>query len=285
MKKSILRKLFFLVTAAILLVTMLPVQVLAAVPTAPSGLFGITLNGGTVELHWTDNSTDETGFIVQRAPDIGGLEPGPFAQIGPNPTVAANITTYTDNTVSASTGYWYRVAAVNADGNSFFSNQVRIITPRSMPQISLVTPAPPVANFSEGSNLIEASASVPGSTIATSEYQLIFNNEPGTFNAKDIYEIPMDLTILAPRAPAPADDTTAMPAGLPDGTIAEFEIRGTVAAVDTATGEWQIGTPPIIVYESVTGQPQSTRFVGSRAPRVGDAVKIMAYRTVANRHW
>lgn len=282
MKKSILRKLLFLVTAAMVLTWFLPTAVFAAVPNAPTGLIAVTVNAGRVDLHWTDNSLDETGFSVERAPDIGGLEPGTYAAIGPNPTVPGTATTgartYSDTTVMGSQGYWYRVRAVNASGSSLPSNEVGIRMPPSAPQISLTSSATLLSGVS---NTIEATATDPGGTVASADYQFIANNAPGTFTAHDIYSAPKDLTILAPRAGSPVADTTTMPAGIPAGAIAEFEIRGTVSAVNTGTGEWKIGTPPFTVYESVTGQAQSTKFVGSRLPVVGDAVKIIAYRTTA----
>ena len=60
-----------------------------------------------------------------------------------------------------------------------------------------------------------------------------------------------------------------MPANLPAGCIAEFEIRGTLSAVNTTNGIWTIGAPlgamigtppaanavpPFVVYESVAGK-------------------------------
>lgn len=257
----------------------IPSAVPAAGPNAPTGLIAITISGGQVNLEWTQNSADEVGFNVERAPDVGGLGPGTYVHLGPTPTVPANVVTYSDTAVTPVTGYWYRVFAVNAGGNSFPSNEVRIITPPSSPQISLTLPIPPTANLQSGvNNTIEATATSPGSTVASAEYQLILDLPAGTFIAHDLYATQLDLTVLAPRAASPVADTTTMPAGLPAGAIAEFEIRGTLSSVNTATGTWQIGTPPITVYESVTGAPQSTQFVGSRRPVVGDAAKIVAYR-------
>ena len=190
-----------------------------------------------------------------------------------------NTITYTDNTITAKTAYWYRVSAVDATGSSFPSNEVRIVTPLSSPQITLTNPAPPTASLQSGSNnTIETTATDSGSSVASAEYQLVIDNPSGTFNAKDIYATQMNLSIPAALAGSPTSDTTAMPSGLPAGAIAEFEIRGTLSAVNAATGEWQIGTPsPFIVYESA-----STNFVGTRKPVAGDAVKVIAYRSIAS---
>lgn len=90
-------------------------------PAIPTNL---TANGATtrgkfsVNLTWTDNATDETGFRIERSPDGVG-----FAQIG---TTAANVTSYADATAIAGTAYYYRVAASNAAGNSGYSNTAGI---------------------------------------------------------------------------------------------------------------------------------------------------------------
>lgn len=278
MKKSIPKKLAFLATVAAMLVWLIPAAVLAA-PMSPSGLIAIAVDGGRVDLYWTDNAADETGFNIERAPDVGGLGPGEYVQIG---SVNQNITTYSDTTVAAQKSYWYRVKSVNASGQSLPSNEVGIRTPVAAPQVTLVTPAPsPAVLRTETENAITVTATDSGATVTGVEFQVIADNEPGVFNAKDIYEVPMDLTLLAARAAAPVANAQAMPAGLPAGAVAEFEIRGTVASVNTGTGEWQIGSPAITVYESVTGNAVSTKFIGSRHPVVGDAVKVFAYRTTA----
>ena len=69
-----------------------------------------------ISLTWDDNSTDESGFKIERA------EPGKaFAQVG---TVAANVTTYTDQAVTTGVEYTYRVRAFSAYGDSQPSNVI-----------------------------------------------------------------------------------------------------------------------------------------------------------------
>ena len=83
---------------------------------APSGLTG-KAGRGSVILNWTDNSTNESGFYVERAPS-GTAN---FVRIA---TTAANVKTYT-NTVSKGT-YLYRVQAFNATKVSAYSNTVSV---------------------------------------------------------------------------------------------------------------------------------------------------------------
>lgn len=97
----------------------------SSVPLAPSGLTVTAVPGNEVDLSWIDNSTVETGFEIERAPDAGG----PWS---PLTTVGANVTVYPDTTVTTNNTYWYRVRAVNGQGNSPYSNlaTVRVSTLR-----------------------------------------------------------------------------------------------------------------------------------------------------------
>lgn len=299
MKKTILKRISFLATLLMIISILLPIAAFAqaTVPAAPSGLYCVPTSG-QVGVFWTDNATDEDHFSIERAPDIGGLGAGTYAEVGTAPATTGTGTevTFTDTSVSPQTAYWYRVAAINAAGTSFYSNETRVLTDIAAPGVTLVQPA---GQLTSGAlNPISVNASVSGTTVSSVEYQFVADNAPGVFDARDIYATPMDLSALltlGPRSPSPANNTTALPANLPAGCIAEFEIRGTVSAANTTNGIWTIGAPvgtnigtppaanavpPFVVYESVAGAG-STKFVGSRHPVVGDAVKITAYRTVA----
>ena len=93
----------------------------ATVPAAPSGLTA-TVGMGQVSLSWTDNSFDETGFRVQRCAGAGCTS---FAQVG---QPGANVQSFNDTSVLASTTYRYRVVAYNSAGNSSPSNVVEVTT-------------------------------------------------------------------------------------------------------------------------------------------------------------
>jgi regulation of enolase protein 1 (concanavalin A-like superfamily) len=93
-------------------------------PAAPTGLGATSLYPTRVSLTWTDNSSNETGFKVERASDSGFTTGLTLLT-----TTAANATTYDDNTVSGSTTYYYRVRATNASGDSANSNSATLTTP------------------------------------------------------------------------------------------------------------------------------------------------------------
>ena len=86
----------------------------AKTPQAPSGLSASLLSVSSIGLAWTDNSTNETGFKVERSPD--GTSGWTQVQL-----TAADATTCEDTGLSAGTAYYYRVKAINAAGASAYS--------------------------------------------------------------------------------------------------------------------------------------------------------------------
>lgn len=95
-----------------------------AVPNAPSGL-SASLVSGAVRLVWTDNSTDETGFILERS--ING---GAYAVLA---TVGTGVATVTDSSAPAGSTCTYRVCSVNAVGASAPSGAASIALPAPPP--------------------------------------------------------------------------------------------------------------------------------------------------------
>jgi nitrous oxidase accessory protein NosD len=85
-------------------------------PLAPSGLTAVAQGSNAIKLTWTNNSSNQTGFTLQRSTD--GTT---FTTI--STTIAASATSYTDSTgLSAATKYYYRVYATNGTGPSPASN-------------------------------------------------------------------------------------------------------------------------------------------------------------------
>jgi PKD repeat protein len=87
---------------------------------APSGLSGSASKPGTMSLRWTDNSNNEQGFYVERAPSSTGV----FTRIA---QTAANATTYSGSGVPSGT-YLFRVQAFNLSTGkvSGYSNLVSV---------------------------------------------------------------------------------------------------------------------------------------------------------------
>jgi PKD repeat protein len=94
------------------------ITVNSATPNAPSGLTATAVSTSQINLNWTDNSGNETGFKVERCTGSGCTS---FAQIA---AVGVNVRSYNNTGLSKSTTYTYRVRAYNAAGNSAYSNAV-----------------------------------------------------------------------------------------------------------------------------------------------------------------
>jgi hypothetical protein len=92
-------------------------------PAAPSDLSATAVATTQIDLSWTDNASDETGFKIERSKRVNTA----FAQID---TVGADETSYNDTTVSKGTLYYYRVRATNASGDSAYSNEASATTPK-----------------------------------------------------------------------------------------------------------------------------------------------------------
>lgn len=84
-------------------------------PEAPSSLSATANLPNKITLTWTDNSSNESGFYIERATS----STGPFNRIA---TVSANVRTYASTGLSSATRYWYRVRSYNDGGNSTYSN-------------------------------------------------------------------------------------------------------------------------------------------------------------------
>jgi hypothetical protein len=90
-------------------------------PAAPSGLSASAASSSQINLSWTDNSSGESGFKIERKTGSGGT----YSQIT---TVSANVTTYSNIGLSEATTYYFRVRAYNAAGNSNYSNEANATT-------------------------------------------------------------------------------------------------------------------------------------------------------------
>ncbi|MEJ8567951.1 M6 family metalloprotease domain-containing protein [Elongatibacter sediminis] len=91
------------------------------VPADPTNLSANAAAHNQVDLSWTDNASDETGYEVERA--VGG---GGFSLLT---TLGANATSYSDTSVSELTTYTYRVRAFNGANASGYSNTAQATTP------------------------------------------------------------------------------------------------------------------------------------------------------------
>jgi hypothetical protein len=103
-----------------------------APPSAPTSLSATTVSSSQINLTWTDNSSNESGFKIERC--TGSPCGSGFAQIA---TTASGATSYSNPGLQSSTTYTYRVRAYNSGGDSAFSNEYSATTGPEEP------PSPP----------------------------------------------------------------------------------------------------------------------------------------------
>lgn len=127
----------------------------AAVPTAPGNLNGTVVSTSQIDLSWTDNSGNETGFKIERKTGAAGT----WSQIA---TVGANVTSYSSTGLMANTTYYYRVRAYNVTGDSAYSGEINRTTSAST--------GPANNNFASRQQISGTSITTTGSNVnATKE--------------------------------------------------------------------------------------------------------------------
>lgn len=99
--------------------------VIITIPKAPSALAATAASATQINLSWTDNASDETGFEVERSADA--LSFTKIADLGPN------VTSYQHTGLMPATRYWYRVLAKNPAGKSAYSNIANATTQQVVP--------------------------------------------------------------------------------------------------------------------------------------------------------
>jgi len=160
------------------------------IPTAPSAL-SATQNNDAVNLTWTDNSNNETGFDILRT-TVSGKG---YAKIG---NATSGVTNYTDNVgfINGVT-YYYVVRATAPQGNSALSNEANLT-------ISNLSEAPIITTFSPSSGDVGTVVSISGGN-----FSAIASNNEVKFNG-----------IAANISNATASNiTTTVPIGATTGKI------------------------------------------------------------------
>jgi hypothetical protein len=90
-------------------------------PSAPTALTATPVSGSTIDLNWTDTSSNEERYIIERRTGSGA-----FSVIA-SPAVT-DFSAYADNTLSERTTYTYRIKAQNSLGDSGYSNEATATT-------------------------------------------------------------------------------------------------------------------------------------------------------------
>jgi hypothetical protein len=84
----------------------------------PTLLSAIATSYDTVELSWTDNTSNEAGFIIERS-----IDGGAYVGLGsPAPVNAGSNASFTDTGLSENTDYSYRIYAFKGEDSTEYSN-------------------------------------------------------------------------------------------------------------------------------------------------------------------
>jgi hypothetical protein len=106
-------------------------QTAAVPPNAPTNLL-LAVGGGGVILNWTDNSKNETGFLVKTATAPGG----PWSDLA---TLEPNVTTFTEVGATVNQTHYYEVIAINETGYSGAGGAYETLTVSSVPLTGNIT--------------------------------------------------------------------------------------------------------------------------------------------------
>jgi carboxypeptidase T len=91
-------------------------------PAAPGNLAATAASSSQINLSWTDSDSSEAGFKIERCSGAGCSN---FTQIA---TTGANVSSFANTGLTASTSYSYRVRAYNSAGDSSYSNTASATT-------------------------------------------------------------------------------------------------------------------------------------------------------------
>ena len=156
-----------------------------AAPAAPTSLSALLVGKTSVQLTWTDNSTNETAFEVERS--VGNNANFRLLKIVPGG--AGSQKTFTDTGLFANVTYFYRVRAIGSSNSSVYTNQVSARTLNTKPEfvnpkdftmkIRTTYTLPVVVNDVDGDPLTFTITGMPSfgsmQTVSNGKVNLVFN--------------------------------------------------------------------------------------------------------------
>ncbi|MFA5935873.1 MAG: fibronectin type III domain-containing protein [Patescibacteria group bacterium] len=200
------------------------------VPSAPSDTSATSTNPQSALVSWTDTSSNESGFRIERNDGSGT-----FSSVTSLPP---NSTSFLDVSVQPKTTYVYRVRALNVAGESDPSPEASAITPDLPPPAPEAPKLPPAGLDRESDGLTDLEESLYGSNLSDPD-----TDDDGFLDGNEVFHL------YNPAGAAPARlldlsliKTVETPVGwvmgVPSGwTVTLGTQSGTSATIDSRHGE------------------------------------------------
>ncbi|HTU18663.1 MAG TPA: fibronectin type III domain-containing protein, partial [Gemmataceae bacterium] len=226
-------------------------------PATPTGLSATPTSGSSVLLSWTNGSTNQTGYYLDRATNPG------FTQNLITEALPGGASSFTDTAIGLAPGgtYYYRLRAVNSAGSSVNTATVAVTIPM---------PPPPPSNAvitAVTSNAIALSWTDNAGALATG-YQIWRSTSGG----------PFILVATLPAGSTSWRDTSVSPGTSYEYSVVAYNVSGSNGAAET--GATTSPAPPANPVAAVANEV--TSLLPSLLHLELDAVLLSTYLRLAS---
>lgn len=205
---------------------------------APSDLNAVA-SGSDIELNWSDNSSNETGFEVERK-TANSL----YVKLA---TVNAGITRLLDTDLNGGMQYTYRVRAINSSGASAYSNELTVTAPGTFFDPIAVKPGIPISLLPTAPGRLAAQAQ-SGTTVLVSWADTASNETGFKLERKEGNKSFAEIALL------PKDSTNFQDTGLQQNTTYTYRARAfNNSGTSLYSNEGVVQTPTDIYAGPVQG--------------------------------
>ena len=239
-----------------------------ASPNAPSGLGAVAASANSVSLFWTNNSSNQTSFNLDRATDPNFTQNLITENLTP-----ATLASYVDTAPGIAPGgtYYYRLRAFNSAGNSGNSNVAIASIPLAPPKPTV--PQPPLVPDPQTSIVVDISSTTislrwqdnagEADVYTGLEYDILRSVNQGAFSL---------VATLPPASAAPPTIYEWTDTNLTPNTFYEYHVE----AVDVSGHNDFVGanattltSPPSLIYSQLNNNAVTLYYTIPNRCRVG----------------